>query len=214
MSESENNPLFNLKVVRGKEFAEQQGLTTGEEGERSPEEDWNINVNAVKQLSRAKQWEKCFDALVYLSTRESNPLMHAAMAQRIWLALKGDIAILDVTTSLSAMQIMLGEKHGMAGPLASLANLLCQSRGQDDPELELAQSQVQQMFELAASEGAGVTNEEEFKDWVEANHLHEPDVFIPFIMEMLEAMVGPDNWWLDRDSLQEELDSHNEEKSN
>ncbi|MEG3639575.1 hypothetical protein [Magnetococcus sp. PR-3] len=208
----ENRGIFNIQVARGKEFAQEKGLAEeAEEGGRSPEEDWAINVNAVTQLSKAGQWERVFDTLVYLSTRESNPKVHAAMGQRIWVALKAEIDILDVTTSLSALQTMLGEKHILAGPLASLANLVCQNKGLEDPEHPIAVNQVQQMFELAAKEGAGVEGEEAFKAWVADNKLDQPDHFIPFVMEMIEHMVGQD-WWFSRESLQEDLDNYHAQK--
>ncbi|ABK44185.1 hypothetical protein Mmc1_1676 [Magnetococcus marinus MC-1] len=204
--------IFNIEVARGKTFAQEKGLVEeAEEDGRSPEEDWAINVNAVTQLSRAGQWERVFDTLVYLSTRESNPKVHAAMGQRIWVALKAEIPILDVTTSLSALQTMLGERHLLAGPLASLANLMCQHRGLDDPEHALAVSQVQQMFELAAKEGAGIDNDEGFQNWVAEHKLDQPDHFIPFIMEMIEAMVGQE-WWFSREALQADLDHYQAQK--
>ncbi|OSM02228.1 hypothetical protein MAIT1_02335 [Magnetofaba australis IT-1] len=204
--------MINIEVARGKEFAQQTGQTSDEAPERSAEEDWAINVNAVKQYSKARAWEECLNALTYLSTRENNPEAPRAMAQRVWLSLKCATPIGDVTLALTALQALLGAKHELSGNLASLANLLCQHRDERDPELPLAQHHAQLMLQ-AAGEAAGIDTTEAFNAWVAEHGLDDPDTFIPPIMTMLELMVGDDGWWVDRDAVQEELMAYNADKA-
>ena len=207
---SDNKKILSaIEVPRGREFAESQGLETGPT--RSPEEDWAINLNALKQYSRAGDWVETLKVLEYLSTRENHPDVQKAMAQRAWLTLKTDTPLLQTTLALYNLLVYLGDDHPASGAIASLAHMIVQHRGDgQDPDIDLARAQTQQMLKHAA-DAFGVEEPEEFKYWVSEQKLDQPEHFIPLVMSTLDELVEGD-WWFDHIKAQAELEANSQEE--
>ena len=178
-------------------------------GKPTPEEEWQMNIRAVRHLSRVGNWPEVLKLLRNLSTKNQNPEVYKALGQQIWVALKSDAPAVDVVQSLFHWLNTLGPAHELAGHVAALANLVVQMRTPDHPEQGLAQGQAQQMFSLVCGT-LGIEGREAFDAWVRAKHLDDPDQFIPVVMEGLELMVG-EEWWIDRQALHREMELANAE---
>ncbi|MBF0160212.1 MAG: hypothetical protein HQL58_11890 [Magnetococcales bacterium] len=202
ISEETKKALASIHVVRGKAYAGETGLETGPE--QSAEEEWLLHLNGLKQCSRTHDWEGALNLLTYLSTREGHPKIMAALAQRAWLALKAPVLVTEVTLALSALQMKLGLDHPFAAALAALAFLMAQHRSSGHPEQHLAQQQAQQMLQLAA-ESARVAAGAEFEHWIMAQRLDDPDYMVPLVMNLLTELIA-DDWWIDAEAVQRELE--------
>ena len=204
ISEGTRKTLANIQVVRGRNYAEEQGIQQLEQ--RTPEEDWTINRNALPHHIKAGDWLAAMDVLIYLATREGHPDRFKALAHRVWLSLKAHIPVTEVTLGLSALQVVLGPTHRAYAPVAALAHLMAQRRTPDHPDRELARFQSQQMLQLAA-EAAHILDGDDFQCWAAAQHLDDPDHFIPIVIDALEEIIEGD-WWIDPDLVIEDDPAH------
>ncbi|MGN7611486.1 hypothetical protein ACQZV8_05305 [Magnetococcales bacterium HHB-1] len=202
-----NERLAAIQVVQD---SERKAKMHDPDMDRTPEENWQLTLNALKQHSRNEDWSECLEILTYLSNQESNPQVFKARAHAAWLALKTEAAIDQVTAVLYKLLISLGNDHQAAGPIASLANYMLLHRTPDHPNRPLAESHVHQMMMHASQLGPG--DQEGFERWVVQNQLDNPDYFIPIVMETLEALIGND-WWIDQQKVQKEMEDANAEKA-
>ena len=166
----------------------------------SVEEEWRLNKAAVARFSRNGHWREALDLLTNLSKKQKTHEIYKALAQRVWVALKSDVAGTDVVLALFHLLNTLGPKHEIAGPVAALAHLMAKHRTPDHPDQALAQAQAQQMFSLVL-DAAGIVGEEAFGKWVAHNRLDDPSHYVPIVLNCLEIMVG-DDWWIDKEMLQ------------
>lgn len=206
MSETmqERTPIPGIKIVAHPEPSAQQEQS----GHRSPDEDWKMNVAAVKRFSQAGQWDETLKILMILSSKHKNKEIYKALAQRVWIALKSTAPSADVVLALFHLLNTLGPKHQIAGPIAALAHLMAKHRTKEHADSALAMGQAQQMFALVCDQ-AGVVGEGAFAIWVKATHLDDPNYYIPVVMNGLEMMVGDreEDWWFDRAQLQREMEA-------
>ncbi|MBF0188900.1 MAG: hypothetical protein HQL50_13340 [Magnetococcales bacterium] len=203
-----NKQLAGIQIVQGNTHRER----LQEDAESPKEDNWTLAVNSLKQLSRAGNWEEAHESLIFLANQENHPEVYRAKALAVWLALKTDVPIAQLTSSFYKLLIGVGPDHESAPALASLANLMLHHRTPDHPDRELAQLHVHQMFQYV-SEVDGITDQEGFKSWVEENHLDDPDIIIPMVMQTLEEIMG-DLDWIDRDRIQDQLMQDNTERAN
>ncbi|MBF0587975.1 MAG: hypothetical protein HQL53_02480 [Magnetococcales bacterium] len=208
MSSSDiNKKLSAISVVEGNPIRAQ---LQEDETLRTPEENWKMMVHSVRQYSKAGNWSDTLDVLVFLSNQEGNPESAKARAMTMWLALKTETPIAVLTSAAYKLVVNLGEKHPLCAPLASVANLMLQHRTPEDPDRPLAISHVQQMY-MHVCPSALNEDRDGFDQWVKENQLDDPDVIIPQVMGLLEIMIG-DDWWVDRDAVQAELDAYQAEQ--
>ena len=189
------------------DFPPDEGSAAQQVGKPTPDEEWQMNVRAVRVLSRAGNWSEVLKLLRNLSTKHQNPEVYKALGQQVWVALKSEAPAIDVVQALFHWLNTLGPAHELAGHVAALANLVVEMRTPDHPEQGLAQGQAQQMFSLVC-DTLGIEGREEFDAWVQMKHLDDPDQFVPVVMEGLEWMIG-EGWWIDRQALHREMEQAN-----
>lgn len=170
----------------------------------TPAEEWNEDRIALDRLSREGNWPEVLTILRRLSTKHKNKEIYKALAQRIWVGLKTEAPAIEVVQSLFHLLNTLGPRHELAGAICALAHLIAKHRTPDHEDHDLAIGQSQQMFSLVC-DTFNVIGEEAFQIWVQAKRLDDPDAYIPAILKGLEMMVG-DEWWIDREGLQKELE--------
>ncbi|MEO5339879.1 MAG: hypothetical protein H7837_05080 [Magnetococcus sp. MYC-9] len=173
----------------------------------TPEEEWQMNLRAVRRFSQAGNWPEVLKLLQVLSTKHQNNDSYKALGQRVWVSLKSDAPAIEVVYALVSLLHTLGFKHEIAGHVAALAQLVAEVRTPEHADRELAQGQAQQLMSLVCT-AQGVEGRQAFDDWVAVHHLEDPDRFIPVIMQGLETMVG-ETWWIDRSALQREMEQAN-----
>lgn len=166
--------------------------------------DWDAEIERVRTWADEGNWEEVFKLLKTMSQRFKNTEIYKALAQRVWVGLKTQIAGSEVVMALFHLLNTLGPRHDVAGPIAALAHLIAKHRTPDHPDRDLALGQAQQMFHRVCEE-RGVVGEEAFKIWVKGERLDDPNHYVPIVMHVLEVMVG-DEWWFDRSLLQGALE--------
>ncbi len=174
----------------------------------SPAEEWNEDRKALDQFSREGNWEEVLKILKRLSTKHRNKEIYKALAQRVWVGIKYQAPAIEVVQSLFHLLNTFGAKHELASNICALAHLMAKHRTPDHEDRDLAIGQSQQMFAIVC-DAWKIIGEEAFQIWVKANHLDQPDHYLPPLMKGLEIMVG-DEWWIDRDKLQAELEQNQE----
>lgn len=200
MEDNVKKLFSNIQVVQGDPQAMNSNQPT-----RTVEEDWNVTRAALAEANEKRDWMEAFHLLTYLSNIDSHPEAYAAMAQRAWLALKVEIPSPDVALTLYNLLVSLGPRHAAAGAIASLANFLAHRRSAGDQARELAIAQAGHMLRYVA-EVNNLEPGEPFQAWVKANHLDDPEHFVPMVFDVIEALARG-KWWIDRDAVQEELEN-------
>ena len=189
-----------IPIMVEKEGCAPEGDSPASSQRLSAEEEWRLNKAAVARFSRNGHWQETLELLTNLSKKQKTHEIYKALAQRVWVALKCDIAVTDVVLALFHLLNTLGPRHEIAGPVVALAHLMAKHRTPDHPDQALAQAQAQQMFSLVL-DAAGIEGDEAFGKWVTDNRLDDPNHYVPIVLNGLEIMVG-DDWWIDREALQ------------
>lgn len=203
------NSEFTENIVitpSARETAREHQSASGEK-RLTPEEEWEMNKQAIKRYAKQGQWEEVLKNLVILSTKRKNNEVFQAIGQRVWVALKSDASVTDAVLALHQLLHTFGVKHEVAPHIAALAQLVSHHRTPDDPDAPLAQGQVQQMFAIVCEE-VGVVGEEAFQKWVVENRLDDPEYVATVVFRALELMIN-DDWWIDRGALQKEMEVYN-----
>ncbi|MBF0309790.1 MAG: hypothetical protein HQL56_09700 [Magnetococcales bacterium] len=181
-------------------------------GEQAPrgEENWTLLSNLSLTHSRNGHWEEAFQTLIRMAAREKDPRANQALAQAVWLGLKTEIPVADLTAVLFRILVRFGPSHEVSGSIVAMANLLSRHRTPNHPERALAMAHVQQMFEYLQVPDPTVDNAA-FQSWIKERKLDDPDHFISVVMIVLERMAG-NEWWIDRESVEEDLRQANEQR--
>lgn len=199
-----SHPAFQgIQVVQGNDAPDGGPVST-----RTDLEDWELNRQALERANERRDWNEALRILIYLGNKDGNLEAYRAMAQAAWLALKGTADVAHVVLTLYNLLVSVGPRHAAAGPLASLANLMCQLRTPNHPEAELARIQAQQMLRYVG-DAHRLESQEEFEAWVRDQRLDDPDHFVPIALELIEGMVGWE-WWIDREGIQREMEAANQ----
>ena len=210
-SPSIQDALSNINVVvqNSNDILSENG-DDQEKQKKDPAEEWKLNKAAIRRFANDSNWPEALKLLKVLSTKHRNKEIYKALAQRVWICLKSDAPSPEVVLSLFHLLNTLGAKHEVAGPIVALAHLMAKKRTPDHKDSDLAMGQAQQMFNLVC-ETIGVVGEDAFKKWVETNKLDDPGYYVPIVMHCLDIMVG-DDWWFDREKLQQEMEDANNKK--
>ncbi|MBF0284751.1 MAG: hypothetical protein HQL51_09860 [Magnetococcales bacterium] len=197
---------IGVQVVQGNEAPE------GVEPVRGEEEDWELNREELKRHNQAHKWGEVLRVLYYLSNKDGHPDVHKALAQAAWMALKWDAPTPEATVILYNLLVTIGPRHRAAGALSSLANLLVKLRGPRHADPELAHAQALQMLRFTSNaQGVEPDNQEAFLQWVADHQLNDPEVIIPPVFELIDALVQGD-WWIDREAVQQEMEAANQQQ--
>ena len=188
----------------------QEGENQKDNAKKDPKVEWNLNKAAVTRFAKDSNWPEALKTLKMLSTKHRNKEVYKALAMRVWICLKSDAPVDEVVLSLFHLLNTLSSKHEVAGPIAALAHLMAKNRTPEHEDRDLAMGQAQQMFNMIC-EHYKIVGEEAFHKWVAGNKLDNPNHYIPIVMNCLDIMVG-DEWWFDREQLQNEMEAANATK--
>ncbi|MBF0194180.1 MAG: hypothetical protein HQL71_06455 [Magnetococcales bacterium] len=187
-----------------------EGQNQSDNAKKDPAVEFNLNKAAVSRFAADSNWPEAIKVLKMLSTKHRNKDVYKAIAMRAWICLKSDAGVDEVVLSLFNLLNTLGAKHEVAGPIAALAHLMAKNRTPEHEDRYLAMGQAQQMFNMICDYNK-IVGEDAFNKWVETNNLDDPNHYIPIVMNCLDIMVG-DDWWFDREQLQNEMEEANAKK--
>ena len=150
-----------------------------------------LNLRAAATLSQAKLYSDLLTVLNNLGCAAENSI--AYFAQAIWLVLRIQ-APLDKAVSLLNSLSQRVDRSKLKALLGTTALFMCQSRGDNHPDIEqLKKTSINILAGAAIEQGANIESMEDLQTWMQARELIEPTAFLPKLNSHLEAIIG--NTW-------------------
>jgi tetratricopeptide (TPR) repeat protein len=129
------------------------------------------------------------------------------LSQSLWLTIHCTPNLQNAITLISTIYQKIPAGVGGASQhenrleslLGATALYFCQTRSHPD-QAQLTERSGQLIIHAAQQQG--ISTQADFDQWFTANHLHEPEHFLPALLQALAAIVG-DNWLFDRSVFQQ-----------
>ena len=173
----------------------------GEQGDRAQQ--LTLNLQAAAAFSQARAYGDLFTVLCNLGVAaEENST--AYLAQAIWLMLRIQAPLTDAITLLNVLYQRIEKGDPLEALLGTTAFFLCQSRGENHPNIEQLQNQSLNILAGAATEqGASIESMEDLQSWMQNQQLTDSSIFLPQLNGHLATLIG-DTWAFDPAPLQGE----------
>ena len=171
-------------------------------GLKRNDEAWEITRQLFDTFAAAGEWDHAVDACDVLF-RTEQPASLAALGQGVWLAVTYPV---DPELAIVMLQHIIedtpDEADG-AAVAAAVASFLVDLRASDDEHGNL-KFFANQLIGQVARRHSNVESQEDFDTWFRKLELHDPELFLPRLRNVIDVLVQ-DDWWLDRDELQSKL---------
>ncbi|NJN56887.1 MAG: hypothetical protein HC879_05015 [Leptolyngbyaceae cyanobacterium SL_5_9] len=160
----------------------------------------SLNLQAAQALAQARAYANLFTVLTNLGLSETN-VAQSYLAQALWLGLRIQTPLPDLINLLRFFINQVPQGDEMEALLATTALFFCQARGEGHPQLnDLQTTSIDLLAAAAAAQGAQLESLEALSQWREQQQLNDAAVFLPRLIQRLEAMVG-DQWLFDPDQV-------------
>lgn len=160
---------------------------------------WKDAQTAFGVFIENQCWEQAAEIcdIMYLSEQEDaiKALMHGA-----WLAVSFPV---DPELTLGLMEHIVDEtppNADGAAVAAATAHYIVSLRASDEDFENLNFLSVAMLGKVAEAHSQ-VKTQEEMNEWMEKLKLNDPEVFLPRLGMVLNAVVEEGQWWFDRDEL-------------
>jgi hypothetical protein len=166
------------------------------------EEAWTLGREALGVFIAHEDFESAADACNVLFQAEQ-PQSLSALGQGIWLAVTYPI---DPELSVELLTHVVDETpddSDGAAVAATTALFLTDLRASGRQREDLMFFATQVLGEVARRH-SGVASQEAFDLWMRRLELTEPDKFLVQLRNVVDVLVQ-DDWWFDREALQETL---------
>ncbi len=165
-------------------------------------EAWSLGRSVFHVFIEQEDWESAADTCDVLFQAE-HPKSLCALGQGIWLAVTYPI---DPELSIELLNHVVEETPDDADGAAVAATTALfladmRARGEQRESLMFFSSQI--LGQVARSH-SDVDSQEAFDLWMERLELKEPAKFLVRLRNVVDVLVQ-DDWWFDRDALQERL---------
>ena len=171
-------------------------------GLNEAEEGWKLAREAFDVFVAAEHWQDAVEACEVLYKTEQ-PENIIALAHGAWLSVTYPI---NPQTSIVILNYIVDETPADsdgAAVAAATARYLADMRA-SDIEHEGLEFLTRNMLVKVAERHGNVDSQELLDFWMEKMQLKQPEVFLPKMGKVLDAIVG-DRWWIDRDELRSKL---------
>jgi len=181
---------INLDIAEAK-----SGLGDNAEG-------WKLAREAFDIFITKESWQDAVEACEVLYKTEQ-PENIIALAHGIWLSVTYPV---NPQTSMVMLNYMVDETPNDsdgAAVAAATARYLADLRA-SDLEHEGLEFLTRNILVKVAERHGNVDSQELLDFWIEKMQLKNPEIFLPKMGKVLDAIVG-DRWWFDRDELRNRL---------
>jgi hypothetical protein len=167
------------------------------------EECWNLAREAFSDFADSNDWNGAVEACYNMVLSEQSDAL-TALGHGIWLGVTYPI---DLELSMAMLQMLVDESpkeadtRAIAAAASSYLADVRSEKGKNDDLVFFAH----QMLGRVAEEHSQVEGKMAFDIWVRSLELDDPAVFLPKLSGVVDQLVSPDGWWIDRDVLREEL---------
>jgi tetratricopeptide (TPR) repeat protein len=121
------------------------------------------------------------------------------LAQSLWLTVHCATNLQYAINLISTIYQQVPAGDNLASLLGATALYFCQNRSHPD-QAQLMELSVQIIAHAAQQQG--ITTQAYLEQWFTANHLHEPEHFLPALLQALAPTIG-DGWLFDRSVFQQ-----------
>ena len=181
--------LANMAYVAGKQGDRTQQLT--------------LNLQAAEALGKARAYGDLLTVLSNLGVT-AEETSTAYLAQAIWLMLRIQAPLTDAVNILGALYQRMDKGNSLKALLGTTALFLCQSRGENHPNLkQLQQTSLNILAGAATEQGASIESMEDLQSWMQNQQLTDPSIFLPKLNGHLATLIG-DTWAFDPAPIQRE----------
>ncbi len=166
------------------------------------QEAWNSARPQFDLFVEAKEWALAAEACDVLSQTDTDQAL-AALANGIWIAVTFPV---DPQISLSLLQYVIDDtpdNSDGAAVAAATAKYIVDLRANDETHNDLSFF-ANQMMGAVARRHSNIEEQAEFDAWVKKLELDDPAKFLIRLRNIVDVMAQ-DDWWVDRDSLRNEL---------
>ena len=161
---------------------------------------WSTAFPLLSFYLDKQNWEKAA-AVCDTLFRCNQPDSLAALGHGLWLSITFPV---DLTLTLSQLQHVIDETPEdsdgaavAAAVAAYVVDLRSEDAGNDDAILA-----VGQMLNEVARRHGNVNDQEEFEQWFRRLELDQPNKLLVRMRNIIDVLVQ-DQWWIDRDALQQ-----------
>jgi len=166
------------------------------------EEAWKFARAALDPLLEEQEWEQsALACLAMFHSDQSDAL--PALGQAIWLAVTFPV---DPELTVAILQNVIDETpddSDGAAVAAVTAHYIADMRAEGKQRDDLLFF-TNNLIGTVARRHSDVSSQEKFDAWFSRMELNDPDKFLIRLRNIVDVMVQ-DEWWFDRDNLQEEL---------
>jgi len=167
------------------------------------EEAWPIAFTAFGIFKGMNDWDKMAETCdVLYQTGQADSL--SALGQGIWLGVTFPINPETTVHLLSHVVDDTPDDSDGAAVAAATAAFLADIRTKEGPDRDRLIFFAQQLLGTVARRHSNVETLEQFEFWVEKLELSDPDKFLIRLRNVVDVLVQ-DNWWFDRERLQETI---------
>ena len=165
-------------------------------------EAWDIARDAFFTCMQQEAWADAVEACdVLFQARQPDSL--AALGMGIWLSVTFPVdPELTVAMLIHVVDETPNDSDG-AAVAAITARYVVDLRADDDQH-ESQSFLVNNLIAMVAQRHSNVQDQEGLDRWLNHLQLRDPQIFLPRLATVVEALVG-DKWWFDRDVLRSRI---------
>jgi hypothetical protein len=165
-------------------------------------EAWDIAREAFRISLQQESWQDAVEACDVLFQAGQEESM-AALGMGIWFAVTFPVDP-EVTVAMLIHLVEESPDASDAGALAAItARYVVDLRANNDQHENLC-FLVDNLISMVAKRHSNVQNQDAMSHWLDRLELRDPQVFLPRLSQVVDAIVGG-KWWFDRDELRGRL---------
>lgn len=165
-------------------------------------EAWDIAREAFVTAMRQESWQDAVEACDVLFQAQQEDSM-AVLGMGIWLAITFPVDP-ELTAAMLIHLVDETPDASDAGALAAITARYVVDLRADDDKHENLSFLVDNLIAMVAKRHGNVQDQAAMDRWLKRLELRDPQVFLPRLAEVVNALVG-DKWWFDRDALRGKL---------
>ena len=164
---------------------------------------WDVARQAFDTFIDKQDWSGAVEACDILYQTEQ-PASIAALIHGVWLAVTFPV---DPEHSIVMLTYVVDETPDDSdggAVAAATAHYIVGLRASDETHDSLSFLTTNLMAKVAQRHG-DVKSQEALDFWMEKMELNDPQIFLPRMAKVLDAIVNENSWWFDRDALRAKL---------
>jgi len=163
---------------------------------------WSQARTAFDISLKNESWQDAVEACnVLYQTEQAGSI--PALGMGVWLAVTFPVAH-ELTYAMLDHVVTETPDHADGAALAAVTARYVVDLRADDAQHEDWSLLANDLIARVAARHSGVRNQQALNAWMDKLSLRDPQVFLPRLSQVINAIVG-DAWWFDRNALRDKL---------